>query len=157
MTSNLAAASNIANLKTRRERRYKGMESLNFNKLINQFLGWRITFILHCGNDLLTDFYKNFLKFKENFPKNGKAINNSHLGTTGTICLVTYNLSRNFWYFKEGNFFVDLFSWVTLLIFPVDLISRIAYRWIFREDLFSRILVLSMFYIFWFFRGLFFS
>ena len=35
------------------------------------------------------------------------------------------------------------------------MISRIAYRWIFREDLFSRILVLSMFYIFWFFRDLF--
>ena len=35
--------------------------------------------------------------------------------------------------------------------FRVDLILRIGYWRIFREDLFSRILVLSMFYIFWFF------
>ena len=37
------------------------------------------------------------------------------------------------------------------LIFQLDLISWIGYRWIFREDLFSRILVLSRFYILWFF------
>ena len=35
--------------------------------------------------------------------------------------------------------------------FCVDLISRIGYRLIFREYLFSRILVLSLFYITWFF------
>ena len=59
------------------------------------------------------------------------------------------------WYLKERNFRLDLFSRVIFLIFRVDLISRIGYRWIFREDLFSQILVLSMFYIFWFFRDLF--
>ena len=30
------------------------MESLNLKKLLNRFLDWGITFILHCGNDLLT-------------------------------------------------------------------------------------------------------
>ena len=54
------------------------------------------------------------------------------------------------------------FAWIYFresfyLTFRVDLILRIDYRWIFREDLFSWILVLSMFYIFWFFLGLFFS
>ena len=34
------------------------MESLNLNKLLNQFLDWKITFILYCGNALLTDLYK---------------------------------------------------------------------------------------------------
>ena len=43
---------------------------------------------------------------------------------------------------------MDLFSRVIFLTFRVDLISRIGYRWIFREDLCSQILVLSMFYIF---------
>ena len=33
--------------------------------------------MLHCGNDLLTDLYKCFLKFKESFPKNGRAANSS--------------------------------------------------------------------------------
>ena len=35
--------------------------------------------------------------------------------------------------------------------FRVGLIMRIGYGWIFREDLFSLILVLWIFYIFWFF------
>ena len=35
--------------------------------------------------------------------------------------------------------------------FHVDLIVRTGYWWIFREDLFSLILVLWIFYIFWFF------
>ena len=50
---------------------------------------------------------------------------------------------------------MDLFSRVIFLTFRVDLISRTGYGWVFREDLFSRILVLSTFYIFGFFRDLF--
>ena len=76
--------------------RCKGIESLNLKKLHNQFLYWQITFILHCGKDLLTDLYKRFLKFKENVPKYGKTTNNSFLGTVGTIYLGTYSLSKNF-------------------------------------------------------------
>ena len=44
-------------------------------------------------------------------------------------------------YLRESFFF---------LVFRVDLTSWIGYPRIFCEDLFSRILVLSMFYIFWF-------
>ena len=72
------------------------MESLNLKKLLNRFLDWKITFILHCGKDLLTDLYKRFLKFKENVPKYGRTTHNSFLGTVGTICLRTYNLPKNF-------------------------------------------------------------
>ena len=71
------------------------MESFNFNKLFNRFLDWKITFILHCVNDLLTNLYKLFLKFNENFPKNGRTANNPILGTVRTVCLGTYNLSKN--------------------------------------------------------------
>ena len=53
------------------------MESLNLNKLLNQFLDWKITLTLHCGNDLLTALYKRFLKFKENVPKYGRTTSNS--------------------------------------------------------------------------------
>ena len=53
------------------------MDSLNLNKLLNQFLDWKITFILYYGNALLTDLYK----FKENVLNNGRTINNSILGT----------------------------------------------------------------------------
>ena len=47
----------------------------------------------------------------------------------------------------------EIFAWIYFresffLTFRVDLISQICYRWIFREDLFSQILVLSMFYKF---------
>ena len=42
----------------------------------------------------------------------------------------------------------EKFSRVIFLKFRVDLILRIGYQWIFREDLFLQILVLSMFYIF---------
>ena len=48
------------------------MDSLNLNKLLNRFFDWKITFILHCGNGLLIDLYKCFLKFKENVPENGR-------------------------------------------------------------------------------------
>ena len=34
---------------------YKGMESFNLNKLLNQFLDWKITFLWHYGCDLLTN------------------------------------------------------------------------------------------------------
>ena len=61
------------------------MESMNLNKLFNQFLDWKITFTLHCGSDLPTDLYKRSLKFKENLPKNGRTTNNSLLGTVNTI------------------------------------------------------------------------
>ena len=44
-------------------------------------------------------------------------------------------------YLKERNFCVDLFLRVIFLTFRVDLILRIGYRWIFREDLYSRSLV----------------
>ena len=71
------------------------MESLNLKKLLSQFLNWKITFILHCGHDLLTDWYKRFLKLKENVHGYGGTTNNSLLGTVGTICLGTYNLSKN--------------------------------------------------------------
>ena len=76
--------------------RCKGMASLNLKKLLNRFLDWKVTFILHCGKDLLTDLYKRFLKFKENVPKHGRTTNNSFLGTVDTICVGTYNLSKNF-------------------------------------------------------------
>ena len=53
----------------------------------------------------------------------------------------------------------EIFAWIyfheSFFKYFADLISQIGYRWIFREDLFSRILVLSMFYIFWIFRDLF--
>ena len=45
-----------------------------------------MTFILHCGNDLLTDLYKSFLKLKKNVPKMYfKTTANSLLGTVGTV------------------------------------------------------------------------
>ena len=71
------------------------MESLNLKKLLNQFLDWQITFILHCSKDLLTGLLKRFLKFKENVPKYGRTTKNPLLCTVGTICLATYNLSKN--------------------------------------------------------------
>ena len=72
------------------------MKSLNLKELPNRFLDWKITFILDCGKELLTDWYKSFLKFKENVPKYGRTTNNSFLGTVSTICLGTHNLSTNF-------------------------------------------------------------
>ena len=72
------------------------MEPLNLKKLLNRFLDYKITFTLHCGKDLLTYLYKHFLKFKENVSKYGRTTSNSLLGTVGTICLGTYNVSKNF-------------------------------------------------------------
>ena len=78
------------------ERRYKGMESLNLKKLLDEFLDWKIFFILHCSNELLTNLYKRCLKFRENVPKYGRTTNNTLSGTVGTICLGTYNLFKIF-------------------------------------------------------------
>ena len=72
------------------------MEPLNLKKLLNRFLDRKITFILHCGKELLTNLYKRFLKFKENVPKYGGTTNNSFLVIVITICLGTYTLFKNF-------------------------------------------------------------
>ena len=72
------------------------MESFNLKKLLHRFFDWKITFILHCGSDLLADLYKSFLKFKKNVPKNGRTSNKSLLGTVDTICLGMHNLSKKF-------------------------------------------------------------
>ena len=60
---------------------------------------------------------------------------------------LTFYGSEKYDAIKERSFCVDLFSRVIFLTFCVDLISRIGYRLIFREYLYSRILVLSLFYI----------
>ena len=77
------------------------MEFFNLNKILNQFADRKITFIMHCGKDLLTDLYKCFLQFKNNSLKDGRATNNAILGTVGTICLGTYNLSKNFLIYRS--------------------------------------------------------
>ena len=48
-------------------------------------------------------------------------------------------------YLKERNLHMGFFLRVIFSIFRVGLISGIGYRWIFPEDIFSRILVLSRF------------
>ena len=69
---------------------------LEFKQTTQSIFKLKTTFILHCGNVLLTDLYKRFLKCPENFLENGGTINNSLLDTIGTVCLGTYNLSKNF-------------------------------------------------------------
>ena len=56
---------------------------------------------MHRGDDLLTDLYKYFLKLKNDFPKGGRTTNNIILGTVNTICLGTYNLSKNFFIYRS--------------------------------------------------------
>ena len=52
------------------------MESLNLNKLLNLFLEWKITFILHCDNDLLNNLYLYiFSNSKKMFVKIGRTTN----------------------------------------------------------------------------------
>ena len=95
------------------------------------------------------DFLKNIAKVS------GKQLCRSHfLVKYQTGALQAY-LKRDF----DADFFsvnVEEFSCRFIfashfLIFRLDLISWIGYRWIFSEDLFSRILVLSRSYILWFF------
>ena len=62
---------------------------------------------------------------------------------------ITQYASTN--YLKERSFAWVYFCESFFFTFCVDLISRIGYRWIIRENLLLRILVLSMFHIFWFF------
>ena len=61
-------------------------------------MDWKIIFILHYDDDLQTDLYKRFLKFKENVLKNARTTKNSLLDTVGvtsdvierTICPKTF-------------------------------------------------------------------
>ena len=74
---------------------------------------------MHCGNDLLTNLYKRFLKFIENSPQNGRTINNSFLGTIGRNCLGTYNLSKNLfihWSAYTKKFVQKLYKMYTKII-----------------------------------------
>ena len=77
------------------------MESLHLKKLHKRFLDWKITFVLHCGKDLLTDLHKRFLKFKKHVPKYGRATSDFFLGTIGIICLGTTIFPGTFSYTDE--------------------------------------------------------
>ena len=92
------------------------MVSLNLNELLNRFLDWKTTLILHCGNNLLAALYKRCLKFKENVPENGRTTSNSFFGTVSTICLGTYNLSRKSLKHWSILFTVQLFHLKILLM-----------------------------------------
>ena len=48
----------------------KGNGVLEFKRITQAIFRLKMTFILHCGNVLLTDSYKRVLKIIENFPKN---------------------------------------------------------------------------------------
>ena len=72
------------------------MEFFNLNKLLNRFLDWKITLILHGSNDLLTALYKRFLKFKKNVPKNGKTTSNLLFGTVSTIFSPSFKMTTSF-------------------------------------------------------------
>ena len=50
--------------------------------------------MLEWGNNLLTDLYKRVLILIEDFPTNGRTINNSFLGTVAISCVGTYSLSK---------------------------------------------------------------
>ena len=111
MTFSFAIATNIAITtlkKIRWERRYKEMESLNLNKLLNRFLDWKITFILYCGKDLPTDLYKRSLKLKEKVPKNGRTTNNFLLGT---VCIFLFREAQ----FVQ-NFFDTLINYINRIV-----------------------------------------
>ena len=53
------------------------MLSLNRKRLLKRFLDWKITLMLHWGSVLLKQLYNLDLKFKENWPKNGRTIKTS--------------------------------------------------------------------------------
>ena len=44
------------------------MEPLNLKKLLNQFFRLKKNFFIALWNNLPTDLYRHFLKFKENVP-----------------------------------------------------------------------------------------
>ena len=46
------------------------MLPLNRKRLLEQFLDWKITLMLHWGSALLKELYNLDLEFKENWPKN---------------------------------------------------------------------------------------
>ena len=70
------------------------MESLNLNKLLNQFLDWKITSILHCGSYLQTDLYKRFLRFKGNVPINKNNLRISYGYKSIALFLFTRGTSK---------------------------------------------------------------
>ena len=45
-----------------------------FKSILKRFLDWKITLMLHWGSLLLKQIYNLDLKFKENWPKKGRAI-----------------------------------------------------------------------------------
>ena len=82
------------NLETTREQSPLGMLSLNRKRLLKRFLDCKTTLMLHWGIVLLKQLYNLALKFKENWPKNGRTIKTSFLGTVIKILLGTYILFK---------------------------------------------------------------
>ena len=76
MTFSLAIVSNIAfttlKLLNKVGGKIQGNGFLVFKQATQPNFELEKTFILHCGNDLLTDLYKRSLIFQESFPKNGR-------------------------------------------------------------------------------------
>ena len=65
------------------------MLSLNRKRLLNQFLDWKITLMLHWGGVLLKQLYNLDVKFKKNWPKKARTTKTSFLGTVIKIFLGT--------------------------------------------------------------------
>ena len=65
------------------------MLPLNLKSLLKQFLHWKMTLMLHWGSVLLKQLYNLDLKFKEKWPKKGRTIKTSFLGTVIKILLGT--------------------------------------------------------------------
>ena len=55
--------------------------------LLKRVLDWKMTLMLHLGSVLLKELYNLDHKFKENWPKKGRTIKTSFLGTVIKILL----------------------------------------------------------------------
>ena len=78
--------------------------------------------MLHCGNILLTDLYKCVLKFKENFPRNGRRINNSYLVNVHKVTVHLFSYAK----FVQ-KIFDTLINYINRVVITFDIISQVFY------------------------------
>ena len=71
------------------ETKFFGNAVFKSKRLLKRFLDWKITLMLHWGSVLLKQLYNLDLKFKENWPKKGRTIKISFLGTVIKVLLGT--------------------------------------------------------------------
>ena len=81
---------------SRRDLNSLGITSLKRKREERWFVDFKITLMLHCGNEFRMEVCSFCFKFDDIVPRKGKIISISFFGAFEYTCFGTYNLFKNY-------------------------------------------------------------